>query len=173
MNEAAAKMLRGEGNGRNSLQHSDNVASSYGATRKQTNTAPTQSASSGVKIGGHFQSNAMLMMAPNPVYGQGQGHPMMGQPPMYQPMMVPMNNGYQMMPPGFYPMPPMGYQPGANLPMSNLYAMQQGAGGYPAGGNPINGTKSASNYFSQQEEDMNNQAHRRHGKTDQGDFKVC
>lgn len=172
INDAGSKARKGEGNARSSVNDNENKNSTYTAGRKQTNTAPTQSASSGVKVGGHFQSNAMMIMAPYPAQSQGMMYGAMGQMPMYQPVPVQMSNGYQMMPPGFYPMPAMGYQSGGNLLAANQYGMAPAGFNYPVGGTQASGTKSASHYFPGHDDDRGEYDQRIHGKTDQGDFKV-
>ena len=178
MNDAGSKALKQDADGRYSTNNS-NAKPVYEEARKQANTAPTNNSKAGMKNGGQFQSNAMMMMAPFPMNNGMQPMGMMTPMPMYQPVAVHTSNGLQMMQPGYYPQMGMNVQPVA-YPMMGMQGYPTKPGGDSmASGNYaympnqyILGSKSASNYYSHNNFDPSSDPNNRHGLTEQGNFHV-
>lgn len=179
MNEAGSKALKAEADKRYRSNPNDSRQGELDDARKHANTAPTNNYKSGLKNSGQFQSNAMMMMAPFPMGPGGQPMSMMAAMPMYQPIAVQTGSGIQMMHPGFYPQTPMNI--GA-IPYQML-----GAPGYPVkpgsevhspaqfnymSNQYVMGSKSANNYYPQNQGQAHSELNHRHGMTEQGNFNV-
>ena len=177
MNDAGSKALRNEKGSRYSNNNSSMKQAIYDDARKHANTAPSNNSKPEMKVGGQFQSNAMMMMAPFPV--SAGNHPM-GMMPMYQPISVHTSNGIQMMQPGYYPqmgvnihqmpmhmvgIPSYPQHPNQNAGHSGQYAYMPGQ--------HVVGSKSASNYYSHNNLQDHTDASLRHGATEQGNFHVA
>lgn len=174
INDAGNKALKHEVENKYGNSQGSPKQGVYENARKHANTAPTNNSKAGLKNGGQFQSNAMMMMSPFPVGAGGQPVGMVPQMPMYQPIAVQTGAGIQLMHPGFYPHMQMGMQP-MGYPMMGMQGYSK-QGSDPIAPAPYNymsnqyivGSKSANNYFPNDQRD----GHQRHGLTEQGNFNV-
>jgi hypothetical protein len=174
INDAGSKALRSDIDAKYTNNQGSPKQAGYENARKQANTAPTNNSKAGLKNGGQFQSNAMMMMAPFPMGPGGQPMAMMSPMPMYQPIAVQTGAGIQMMHPSYYPHMQMGGQP-MGYPMMGMQGYSK-QGSEPIAPAPysymsnqyILGSKSANNYFPNDQINGQN----RHGMTEQGNFGV-